>query len=369
MTAEAEAPRSRPRSSAGADDRSTLRLIAAVVSLAGVAFAAWVAFRVAHAVVEADAGAWLWILLGLSAAGTAAALTVLRPLVRAFGEARAGKAAAGAGQIVDARRAFARSRGGAWVALGITLATVCVATFALFLVASDHAVQSTFFAPKFIRISFSEVAKAFGKNVVIALSAQVIVLVWGLIVALAKLAPGPAGRPIARLATVYVDVFRAVPAIIVIYLVGFGLPLANVPVLSGLNATSSAIFALSLVYGAYVAEVYRAGIDSIHWSQTAAARSLGLSYAQTLRHVVVPQAVRRVIPPLLNDFISLQKDTSLVTVIGTVDAFNQAKTYASNYFNLSSVTVVALLFVVCTIPQTRFVERLLERDRRRMQVA
>jgi polar amino acid transport system permease protein len=369
VTAEAEAAGPVRRHAAGAPDRPLLRLTAGAAAVVAIAFAAWVAFRVASAAADANAGAWRWILLGLSIAGVAGALVVLRPLVRAFGAARAGKAAAADGRLVDARRAYARSRNAAWVVLGVSLATVCVAAFALFLVASDHAVQSTFFAPKYIRISFTEVAKAFGKNVVIALSAQVIVLIWGLIVALAKLAPGPAGRPIARLATVYVDVFRAVPAIIVIYLVGFGLPLAGVPVLSGLNATSSAIFALSLVYGAYVAEVYRAGIDSIHWSQTAAARSLGLSYAQTLRHVVVPQAVRRVIPPLLNDFISLQKDTSLVTVIGTVDAFNQAKTYASNYFNLSSVTVVALLFVVCTIPQTRFVERLLERDRRRMQVA
>ena len=148
------------------------------------------------------------------------------------------------------------------------------------------------------------------------------------------------------LATFYIDAFRAVPAIIVIYLVGFGLPLAGVPVLSSLSPTWAAILALSLTYGAYVAEVYRAGIESIHWSQTAAARSLGPVLRQTMRYVVVPQAVRRVIPPLLNDFIGLQKDTALVTVIGTVDAFTQAKIFASNYFNLSAVTVVAALFVL-----------------------
>jgi polar amino acid transport system permease protein len=113
--------------------------------------------------------------------------------------------------------------------------------------------------------------------------------------------------------------------------------------------------------------VYRAGIDSIHWSQTSAARSLGLSHTKTLRFVVVPQAVKRVTPPLLNDFIGLQKDTALVTVIGTVDAFTQSKTYASNYFNLSSVTVVALLFILITIPQTRFVDRLLDKDRQRQR--
>ena len=109
----------------------------------------------------------------------------------------------------------------------------------------------------------------------------------------------------------------------------------------------------------------RALIESVHWSQVAAARSLGLSFFQTLRFVVVPQAVRRIIPPLLNDFISLQKDTALVNVIGAVDAFNQAKIVASNHFNLSSVTTVAFLFVLITIPQARFVDRLLERDQRR----
>jgi polar amino acid transport system permease protein len=365
----ADPGRSTPRHRAGAADRPALRLVATFVAAISVAATGWVAYRIADAAAQADAGAWRWILLAAAIAGTAGATTVLLPLVRAFRGARAGRAAQAEGRVVEARRQHARARSAAWVTLGSSLAVLCMTAFALFLVASDHAVQSTFFAPHFIQISFAEVAKAFLKNVLIALSAQAIVLVWGLVLALAKLAPGPAGRPIARLATAYIDVFRAVPAIIVIYLVGFGLPLAEVPLLSGLNATSAAIFALSLIYGAYVAEVYRAGIDSIHRSQTAAARSLGLSYGQALRHVVVPQAVRRVIPPLLNDFISLQKDTALVTVIGTVEAFNQSKTYASNYFNLSSVTVVALLFIVCTIPQTRLAERLLDRDRRRMEVS
>ena len=134
-----------------------------------------------------------------------------------------------------------------------------------------------------------------------------------------------------------------------------------------LPLSALAIFALTLTYGAYVAEVYRSGIESIHWSQTAAARSLGLSFLQTLRFVVVPQAVRRIIPPLLNDFIGLQKDTALVQVVGIIDAFNQSKIYASNKFNLSAVTTVGILFVLFTIPQARFVDRLLEREKRRTQ--
>ncbi|MCX7602355.1 MAG: ABC transporter permease subunit, partial [Meiothermus sp.] len=124
---------------------------------------------------------------------------------------------------------------------------------------------------------------------------------------------------------------------------------------------------LTLTYGAYMAEVYRAGLESIHPSQWAAARSLGLSYSQTLRFVVVPQAVRRIIPPLLNNFIGMQKDTALVNVVGVIDAFNQARIIASNDFNLSAVTTVAILFILITIPQTRLVDRLVERDRARFR--
>ncbi|HEX5013607.1 MAG TPA: amino acid ABC transporter permease, partial [Candidatus Limnocylindrales bacterium] len=126
-----------------------------------------------------------------------------------------------------------------------------------------------------------------------------------------------------------------------------------------------AVLALTLVYSAYVSEVYRAGIDSVHWSQEAAARSLGLSRAQSLRYVVVPQAVRRVIPPLLNDFIGLQKDTVLVSVIGVVEIFRQAQIIKSATFNFTPFLAVALVFIVITIPMARFTDWLVERDRRR----
>jgi polar amino acid transport system permease protein len=127
-----------------------------------------------------------------------------------------------------------------------------------------------------------------------------------------------------------------------------------------------AILALTLVYGAYVAEVYRAGIESVHWSQRAAARGLGLSEGQTMQYVVIPQAVRRVIPPLLNDFIGLQKDTALVSAVGALDAFNVARNNASNTFNLSAVTGVGICFLVITIPMTRLTDYLVRRDQRRM---
>jgi polar amino acid transport system permease protein len=171
------------------------------------------------------------------------------------------------------------------------------------------------------------------------------------------------------LAIGYVDLFRALPGLIVIYMVGFGLPIAGVPWISDWSLFELAVLALTLVYGAYVAEVYRAGIESIHGSQTAAARSLGLSQAKTMRFVILPQAVRRVIPPLLNDFIGLQKDTAFIGIIGVLDGFQRAQVYAGQKFNLSSFTGLALCFVVVTIPMTRLTDYLLRRDQQRITAA
>lgn len=208
----------------------------------------------------------------------------------------------------------------------------------------------------------ADVAMAFLVNLKLAIIAQVLVLIFGLVLAVARLTPGKAGAPIRFLAIAYIDLFRAVPAIIVLYLIGFGLPLTGLPFISKVSSQWFAIIALTLTYSAYIAETYRSGIDSIHPSQWSAARSLGFSFSQTLRWFILPQAIRVVIPPLLGAFIALQKDTSLVNVIGTMDAFNQAKFYASANFNLSSVLVVAILFVIITIPQTRFVDWMLERS-------
>ncbi|MDB6002566.1 MAG: Polar amino acid transporter permease [Rhizobacter sp.] len=207
--------------------------------------------------------------------------------------------------------------------------------------------------------------KAFWVNVEIFLIAEVLVLDWGLVVALATFAPGAAGKPLRFIATANSDGFRSMPAVLVIYLVGFGIPLTGVPILKDLSLTTYVVIALTLTVGAYVAEIYRAGILSIHWSQTAAARSLGLSHMQTLRFVIVPQGIRQIIPPLLNAFIALQKDTALVNVVGVIDSFNQSMLIASNYYNLSAVTTVAVLFIAISIPQTRFVERMMRRDRAR----
>ena len=178
--------------------------------------------------------------------------------------------------------------------------------------------------------------------------------------------PGPVFFPLRVLGIAYADFFRGVPTILVIALLGFGAPalqLSWVP----LSTTFWGIVALTLVYTAYVSEVYRAGIESVHPSQNAAARSLGLSHWQSLQKVVLPQAVRRVIPPLLNDFIGLQKDTALVGFLGSVEAFKQSQIDAAATFNYTPFVAAAVLFVALTIPLARFTDWLVLRDRRRRQ--
>jgi polar amino acid transport system permease protein len=161
-------------------------------------------------------------------------------------------------------------------------------------------------------------------------------------------------------------VFRGIPLLLVVFMVGFGLPALQLAVISDQSVFTYGVIALVLVYSAYVAEVYRSGIDSVHPSQSAGARSLGLTQWQAMRFVVLPQAVRRVIPPLLNDFIGLQKDTALVSVLGLVEAARAAEQYASTTFNFTGYTMAALLFIAITIPLARVTDWLIERDRRRM---
>ncbi len=228
-------------------------------------------------------------------------------------------------------------------------------------------VQETFFSWSDLKASWPQVRKGFWLNIQIFVVAEAIVLVWAMVVAVVRQLPGAAAAPLRWLAIAYIDIFRGLPAIITIYLVGFGLPLTGLPFARSFSLFQLGVISLTLVYGAYVAEVYRAGIESVHWSQSAAARSLGLSHPQTLRFVVVPQAVRRVIPPLLNDFIGLQKDTALVGTIGLLDGFSRARIYAGNNFNPSSMVGLGICFVVITIPMTRLVDWLVKRDQRRLQ--
>ena len=229
--------------------------------------------------------------------------------------------------------------------------------------------QEVYLDRRILGESFSAVLKGFRSNVTLFVVAEVLVLVFGLLLALARMVPGPAAAPLRWLATAYVDAFRSIPAILVIYLVGFGGPIALDPAPGSLLRSFwvLGVIGLTLVYSAYVAEVYRAGIESVHWSQTAAARSLGLGAWATYRHVVLPQAVRRVIPPLMNDFIGLQKDTALVSVIGLIEGFRAAQLQGGKYFNSTPLTALALCFIVITIPMTRFTDWLLRRDRQRTQ--
>jgi polar amino acid transport system permease protein len=224
----------------------------------------------------------------------------------------------------------------------------------------------TLFSWDDFKASIESVVRGFMTNLSLMIVAEVCVLVWGMVLALMRLSRSRVLAPLRWLTIAYIDLFRAIPGLLLIYMIGFGIPIAGVPWLSTWSLFQLAALALTILYGAYVAEVYRAGIESIHWSQTAAARSLGLSQGKTLRFVVVPQAVRRVIPPLLNDFIGLQKDTAFVGIIGVLDGFRRAQIYAGTHFNLTSFTGLALCFVVVTLPLTRFTDQLLKRDQRRM---
>jgi polar amino acid transport system permease protein len=256
---------------------------------------------------------------------------------------------------------------------GLVAFVSTVVVFALLAIAVTHApgwheVRATFFDWKEFRASFPEIARAFKLNVKIFCIAEVFILAFALLLAVLRSLPGPVFFPLRLLAIAYADFFRGVPTILVIALLGFGAPALQVKGIPT-STTFWGIVALVLVYTAYVSEVYRAGIDSVHPSQEAAARSLGLTRGQGLVHVILPQAVRRVIPPLLNDFIGLQKDTALVGFLGAIEAFNQSQIDTAATFNYTPYLAAAILFVAITIPLARFTDWLIVRDRRRRQAS
>jgi polar amino acid transport system permease protein len=250
------------------------------------------------------------------------------------------------------------------------LSTVVVFTTLILLVVNSSGwadVRQKFLNGEEFRTWFPDVLSAFWLDVKIFCVAEAVILVVALGIAVLRSLPGPVFFPLRALAIAYTDVFRGVPTILVVYILGFGVPGLQ---LSGVS-TDPVIWgavALVLVYSAYVAEVYRAGIESVHPSQEAAARSLGLSRGQALRFVILPQAVRRVVPPLLNDFIGLQKDTALVALIGPVEAFRQADIGANADFNYTPYFCAAVLFIAVTIPLARLTDWLIARDRRRQQI-
>ena len=222
----------------------------------------------------------------------------------------------------------------------------------------------TFFSPfDFLRAT-PQVWDGFKLNLKLMFVAEALVLPLALLVAIVRGLPGRAMAPLRGAAIAYTDVFRGTPLVLVLFIV-LGFATLNYVGLSAETLFTNGLIALVLVYTAYVTEVYRAGIESVHPSQRMAARSLGLSYMQALRYVVLPQAIRRVIPPLLNDFIGLQKDTALITFIGVVEATAQANQYASDWANFTGLTVAAVFFIILTIPFARFTDHIIKQREQR----
>jgi polar amino acid transport system permease protein len=228
-----------------------------------------------------------------------------------------------------------------------------------------HRVLEAFFSPQSFRVALPDVWAGFQVNLKMMVVAEALVLVFALAIAVVRGLPGRGLAPVRALAIVYTDVFRGTPLILVALLVGFGLPGLELEVVSTQSNFVYGIVALTLVYTAYVTEVYRAGIESVHGSQRMAARSLGLTYWQAMRYVIIPQAVRRVIPPLLNDFVGLQKDTALIAVIGVGEAALQAQNFSNKNFSFTSYVVAAVFFIFLTIPLARFTDHLIALRERR----
>jgi polar amino acid transport system permease protein len=228
--------------------------------------------------------------------------------------------------------------------------------------------KQSFFSWETFSDSLPDIVRAFRRNVFYFVTAEPVILGFALLIAILRSLRGPAFFPLRLMATIYVDVFRGIPTVLVVYALGFGMPALRIPGLP-ISGWFWGWVGLILSYSAYVAEVYRAGIESVHPSQTAASRALGLGRWRTLRYVVIPQAVRRVIPALMNDFISLQKDTALIAFVSGFipEAFLEAQIASAATFNFTPFVGAALCFLVITIPMTRFTDWLLERQRRRRE--
>jgi polar amino acid transport system permease protein len=221
-----------------------------------------------------------------------------------------------------------------------------------------HEVLHAFLNLHTFTLSMPDVWAGFQVNLQMMVIAEVLVLVLALMLAVVRGLPGRGAKPFRVLAIVYTDFFRGTPIIIVAFFVGFGLPGLQLGFISNRSFVTYGVITLTLVYTAYVTEVYRAGIESVHASQRAAARSLGLSYGQTMWYVIIPQAVRRVIPPLLNDFIGLQKDTAIVSVIGVAEAASLSQQFSTQNGDFGSYLVAATFFILITIPLARFTDHL-----------
>ena len=278
----------------------------------------------------------------------------------------------GGGRRSHLFRDVIRQEGAKGVAVAVVSTVVVFGLIGYVVVHSPNwpAVKHQFLNGKEFVSTFPDIARKFVNNIWYFLICEVVILVFALVLdVLRSLARKYDYQPffLVLMSIVYTDVFRGIPTILVIYLLGFGVPALRIQGVPS-SATFWALVALILSYSAYVAEVYRAGIESIHPSQIASARSLGLTRWKSMRFVVIPQAVRRVVPPLLNDFVALQKDTALVAfVVAVPEAFLQAQIFQQADFNFTPLLCAALLFLMITIPLTRLVDYLLAKQRRRRQ--
>jgi polar amino acid transport system permease protein len=264
------------------------------------------------------------------------------------------------------RRAREEGARGALIAFISTVVFFGAALWAILTSEAWPQVQRQFFNPQAFVESWPAVLSGFWLDVRMFLGAEVLILVFALLVAMARSLRGPAFFPIRTLAVVFIDFVRGIPLILLILILGFGVPALD---LAGMPRSPMfwGIAALVISYSAYTAEVYRAGIDSVPESQRMSARSLGLTQMQTLRYVLIPQAVRNVIPALLNGFVSLQKDVSLIFVLGVREGVREAQIFTARTFNYTSYIVAAILFLIVSIPVARFTDWYTERDRRRRQ--
>jgi polar amino acid transport system permease protein len=248
-----------------------------------------------------------------------------------------------------------RARRSSLIALGSTLVVGLVLVLGIGATPGWPRVQETFFNPGRAWTALPAVAAGLWLNIRVMLVCGVLIAVLGLLVAVLRTLRGPVFLPVRLIATAYTDLFRGLPLLLVIFLLGFGVPALRLQGVPN-DAVIWGGAALVLTYTAYVAEVFRAGIESVHPSQWAAARSLGLTYPQTLRFVVLPQAVRRVVPALLNDLVSLQKDSGLIAVLGVIDAIRAAQIETATDFNFTPYVVAGVLFVALTIPLARLTD-------------
>jgi polar amino acid transport system permease protein len=279
-------------------------------------------------------------------------------------------------RVVGRRAAWVRRRRRRAAIVAATSTIVVVA--ALFVAVTSASgwprVRTLFFNGERFRKDFPEILGYLWVDVKLFLQCIPFILAWGLTLALFRNARSPILFPLRLFAAAYTDAFRGIPVVLTIYLVGFGIPALGIfegrITFLGLGGDLNSVYlwgpiALVLAYSAYVAEVFRSGIESVHESQRAGARSLGLSQAQTLRHVVVPQAARRVVPPLMNDFLSLQKDVALLSFLGIIDVFRRAQSIKDLRANYTPYVVAAIIFLCLTVPLTRFVDWYAARQRRR----